>query len=49
MNDPISAIFARERSYTLATSALPDAPVQPVRTSRRRRTLDRLRRRALSG
>jgi hypothetical protein len=47
MHDPISALLVRERSYNLASSALPGAPVQPLRTARRRRTLERLRRRAL--
>jgi hypothetical protein len=47
MNDPISAILAVDRMTNLAASALPGAPVQPVRSVRRRRVLERLRRRAL--
>jgi hypothetical protein len=47
MHDPISALLVRERSSGLASSALPGAPVQPLRTARRRRALARLRRRAL--
>ena len=47
MNDPITALLALDRTSNLAVSALPDAPVQQVRTARRRRVLERLRRRAL--
>ena len=47
MNDPISAILAVDRTTNLAASALPGAPVQPVRSMRRHRVLERLRRRAL--
>jgi hypothetical protein len=47
MNDPITALLAIDSTTNLAASALPGAPVQPVRTARRRRVLERLRRRAL--
>ena len=47
MTDPITALIAVDRATSLASSALPGAPVQPVRTARRRRVLERLRRRAV--
>jgi hypothetical protein len=43
MHDPISALLATDRASSLATSALPNAPVVPVGESRRRRVLPRLR------
>ena len=43
MHDPITAIFATDRANTLATSALPNAPVLPAADARRRRVLPRLR------
>jgi hypothetical protein len=46
MHDPISAILATDRASSLATSALPNAPVLPVADARRRRVLRRLRLRA---
>ena len=46
--DPITALLALDRTNSLASSALPGAPVQPVRTARRHRVLERLRRRALN-
>ena len=36
MNDPISALFARQGTHSLASSALPGAPVLPDEPVRRR-------------
>ena len=41
MNDPISALFARNGTCAFANSAMPDAPVLPVTRERRLRTLGR--------
>jgi hypothetical protein len=41
MHDPISALFVRHSTCTLAASALPDAPVLPDQRVRRRRRLPR--------
>jgi hypothetical protein len=36
MHDPISALFAKDQAQTLASSALPCAPVVPDERTRRR-------------
>ncbi len=43
MHEPISAFLATDRAQSLATSALPNAPVLPDAEARRRRVLPRLR------
>jgi hypothetical protein len=44
MHDPISALFAKQGTHSLASSALPGAPVLPDVPVRRRSGLFALRR-----
>jgi hypothetical protein len=46
MNEPLAARIVRRRTAELATSALPDAPVRPEPTPRRRPLAPHVRRRS---